>query len=213
MNNNFKTFDNPYAVMAQGAYPKSPRQFPINKLPSEQRQILKSGQSIEFDFKVPVTQNGVTYPGGKYYSANPSDTKHPDWPKDGVVYLQPDPTLRSVPRTTDLTLPQMNGGYQKTTVTTVGHYQKGLLTDEPAGFNAYFLTDTPTLSSQTKNAYFAVRGSDGSFKFTDMSNWNDWVDNNLPFAIKDANVPQARLATDAMKAKFDELRQKAPRLR
>ena len=160
MNNNFKTFDNPYATMAQGAYPKSPRQFIIDHLPLEQRQILQSGQSIKFNFNIPVKKGGVIYPGGRYYSDNPSATDHPDWPKNGVVYLQPDLTLRSVPRTVDLTLPQMNGGYQSTPHTTVGHYQKGLLTDEPAGFNAYFLTDTPTLSSQTKNAYFAVRGND-----------------------------------------------------
>ena len=51
-----------------------------------------------------------------------------------------------------------------------------------------------------------MRGSDGAINFNDRSNWNDWVDNNLPFAIRDAHVPQAKLATDAMKAKFDELR-------
>ena len=28
-------------------------------------------------------------------------------------------------------------------------YQKGLLTDEKAGFNAYYLTDTPTLTKDT----------------------------------------------------------------
>ncbi|HFR3411833.1 TPA: cutinase family protein [Streptococcus suis] len=144
-----------------------------------------------------MTKNG-TIPGGQ------------NLPNNGVVYLQPDPTLRSVPKTTDIALPQINGGYQSTSYPTGGHYQKGLLTDEPAGFNAYFLTDTPTLSSQTKNAYFAVRGSDGGFDIGDQSNWNDWIDNNLPFTIKDANVPQAKLATDAMKAKFDEMRQKAP---
>ena len=90
MNNNFKTFDNPYATMAQGAYPKSPRQFIIDHLPLEQRQILQSGQSIKFNFNIPVKKGGVIYPGGRYYSDNPSATDHPDWPKNGVVYLQPD---------------------------------------------------------------------------------------------------------------------------
>ena len=198
--------------MAQGAYPDAPIRFPFDNLRDDQKKRLSSDnpKSVQFNLKESVEVGRKTYPGGRHYSDNPSATDHPDWPKNGVVYLQPDLTLRSVPRTVDLTLPQMNGGYQSTPHTTVGHYQKGLLTDEPAGFNAYFLTDTPTLSSQTKNAYFAVRGSDGAINFNDRSNWNDWVDNNLPFAIRDAHVPQAKLATDAMKAKFDELRQKAP---
>ena len=161
MSNHFLTLDNIYGVMAQGAYPNSPLKFPIEALDPKLQKQLNSGKSVSLNFKQGVEDGeGVYYPGGRYYSDNPSATDHPDWPKNGVVYLQPDPTLRSVPRTVDLTLPQMNGGYQSTPHTTVGHYQKGLLTDEPAGFNAYFLTDTPTLSSQTKNAYFAVRGSD-----------------------------------------------------
>ena len=160
MSDNFSTFDNPYAALAQGAYPNTPEPFPIEALEPNQQQVLNNDNSIPFDFSKSVEVGRKTYPGGRYYSDNPSATDHPDWPKNGVVYLQPDLTLRSVPRTVDLTLPQMNGGYQSTPHTTVGHYQKGLLTDEPAGFNAYFLTDTPTLSSQTKNAYFAVRGSD-----------------------------------------------------
>ena len=160
MSNYFPTFDNPYATMAQGAYPDSPVRFPIHAIGDTPQAALKSGNSVKYNFSASKIYKGITYPGGRHYSDNPSATDHPDWPKNGVVYLQPDPTLRSVPRTVDLTLPQMNGGYQSTPHTTVGHYQKGLLTDEPAGFNAYFLTDTPTLSSQTKNDYFAVRGSD-----------------------------------------------------
>lgn len=187
--NNFQTFDNLYGNLAQATYPKNPNDFV-----SHSAKVTY----VKFDFSQDTPYDGRVIPGGQ------------NLPNNGVVYLQPDPTLRSVPRTTDLTLPQMNGGYQSTPHTTVGHYQKGLLTDEQAGFNAYFLTDTPTLSSQTKNAYFAVRGSDGGFDIRDQSNWNDWVDNNLPFTIKDANVPQAILATNAMRAKFDELRQKAP---
>ena len=178
--NNFQTFDNLYGNLAQATYPGNPLELP-------KYNNSKTVKTRNFSQDTPY--DGRVIPGGQ------------NLPNDGVVYLQPDPTLRSVPRTTDLTLSQMNGGYQSIPHTTVGHYQKGLLTDEPAGFNAYFLTDTPTLSSQTKNAYFAVRGSDGGFDIRDQSNWNDWVDNNLPFTIKDANVPQAILATNAMRAK------------
>ena len=148
LSNNLRNFNNLYANLAQGSYPKTPVKFPIDNIPPADRQTLNSGESVKYNFSKDVSTKNGTILGGQ------------NLPNNGVVYLQPDPTLRSVPRTVDLTLPQMNGGYQSTPHTTVGHYQKGLLTDEPAGFNAYFLTDTPTLSSQTKNAYFAVRGSD-----------------------------------------------------
>ncbi|HFR3692831.1 TPA: hypothetical protein ACHVE4_002039 [Streptococcus suis] len=170
MSDTLQNFNNLYANLAQSAYPTSPLKFPIEALEPNQRDQLKNGNSVRINFSVDqVTKNG-TIPGGQ------------NLPNNGVVYLQPDPTLRSVPKTTDIALPQINGGYQSTSYPTGGHYQKGLLTDEPAGFNAYFLTDTPTLSSQTKNAYFAVRGSDGGFDIGDQSNWNDWIDNNdLPW--------------------------------
>lgn len=178
LSNNFSTFDNPYAVIAQGTYPRSPIQFPYDYLDPKQQQNLNAGQSISFDFSKDVPYKNKTIPGGKYYSPNPSKTEHPDWPKDGVVYLQPAP--------------------------------KGRMSDPLTGFNAYFLTDTPTLSSQTTNTYFAVRGSDGEPKLKDPSNWNDWFLNNAVFALGDSPVLQSIDATIAMKAKFDELRQNAP---
>ncbi|OJG93764.1 hypothetical protein RV18_GL003627 [Enterococcus termitis] len=39
-------------------------------------------------------------------------------------------------------------------------YQKGLLTDEKAGYNSYYVTDTPALNTDIKHTYFATRGSD-----------------------------------------------------
>lgn len=93
-------------------------------------------------------------------------------------------------------------------------YQKGLLTDEKAGYNSYYVTDTPKLNTDTKHTYFTTRGSDGAS--TDVkkewagNNLNDWVNNNAAFAVGDAHIPQAKLATEAMHQKIEEMRTKAP---
>ncbi|NQL66430.1 hypothetical protein HO447_07240, partial [Streptococcus suis] len=73
------------------------------------RKQLLSGNSLPFDFSKSKNHNGQNIPGGQ------------NLPNDGVVYLQPDPTLRSVPKTTDIALPQINGGYQSTSYPTGGH--------------------------------------------------------------------------------------------
>ena len=85
-------------------------------------------------------------------------------------------------------------------------YQKGLLTDEKAGYNSYYVTDTPKLNSATKHTYFATRGSDGM----SLNTLNDWVNNNGSFTLFNAYIPQAKLANKAMQAKISELRKKAP---
>ncbi|OEG09761.1 hypothetical protein BCR25_09635 [Enterococcus termitis] len=93
-------------------------------------------------------------------------------------------------------------------------YQKGLLTDEKAGYNSYYVTDTPTLNTDTKHTYFTTRGSDGAS--TDVkkgwagNNLNDWVNNNASFAVGEAYIPQAKLVIEAMHQKIAEMRTKAP---
>ena len=127
-----------------------------------------------------------TTPGGKHL------------PHNGKVYLQPDPDLHSEGETMDLQVPNPNGGYHKETYV-VDHYQKGLLTDEKAGFNAYFLTDTPNLGKDTQKTYMTIRGSDG-FNLDKLSvqgikalNLNDWVDNDGQFAINNIHISQNTL--------------------
>ena len=205
MSNNLSTFDNPYATMAQGAYPRSPIQFPLDYLDPKQQQVINNNISVPFDFSQSVKVGKKTYPGGRYYSANPSATDHPDWPKNGIVYLQPDPTLKAVPIRTSITTPNPNGGYTTTNPIT-STTQKGLLTDEPSGFNAYFLTDTPTLNKKTQQTYLTIRGSDGSFKLTNTSNWDDWLGNNYIFAMGARHVPQAKVATPAISAVLSKIR-------
>lgn len=107
------------------------------------------------------------------------------------VYLQPDNSVKTVEEKKLL--------WTKT-------YQKGLLTDEKAGFNAYYVTDTPTLTKETKNTYFITRGSDAA----SLKTINDWVENNADFALNDVHTPQAKLATEAMQQKINEMSTKAP---
>ena len=187
-NSNLKTFDNFYADLAQAAYTFRPSNFPPQN---------NSGEFREFDFSNDVymlDEDGnvkeIT-PGGKHL------------PHGGKVYLQPDPELRDTYKVTSTPVPDTNGMRQD-----IHHkrYQKGLLTDDEAGFSAYYLTDTPTLGSDTKKTYMTIRGSDA----ISMENWNDWVDNDAKFALNHIHIPQAKLATAGMKAKIAEMLEKAP---
>ncbi|MBF0777447.1 hypothetical protein [Streptococcus cuniculi] len=148
---NLVTFDNIYANLAQSTYNGRPNLFVYKKLSKKQQNRLLSGQSISINYSqdAPITDENDniigTVRGGRQL------------PNDGVVYLQPDSTY-VVEQTTTVQVPKVNGGYETQVVT--GKYQKSLLTDKKAGFNAYFLTDTPTLTQDTKNTYLAIRGSD-----------------------------------------------------
>ena len=76
----------------------------------------------------------------------------------------------------------------------------GLLTNESAGYNSYFVTDKPTVKD-SKETYFVTRGSDGM----SLENVNDWVLNNANFTVFDSYIPQAKLATKAMHDKLKEI--------
>lgn len=198
-NSNLKDFGNFHADLAQSAYTGRPSNFPFDSQRDSDKDLLNSGQSLYFDF----SQDNKFYnkdkkeweitPGGKHL------------PHNGKVYLQPDPDLHTIEDTMDLQLPNPNGGYRQEKYVRK-RYQKGLLTDEKAGFNAYYLTDTPTLSKDTKKTYMTIRGSDA----ISLENWNDWIDNDAKFALNHIHIPQAKLATVGMKTKIAEMREKAP---
>ena len=181
-NSNLKTFDNFYADLAQSAYIGRPNNFPPKNNSIEARV---------FDYSKEIIYNEEITPGGKHL------------PHNGRVYLQPDPDLRDTYKVTSIPVPDANGMRQD-----IRHkrYQKGLLTDDEAGFSAYYLTDTPTLTNDTKKTYMAIRGSDAISK----ENWNDWVDNDAKFALNHIHTPQAKLATVGMKTKIAEMTEKAP---
>lgn len=181
-NSNLKTFDNFYADLAQSAYNGRPNAFPRYNNAVNWKLI---------DYSQHINYAGENTPGGKHL------------PHNGRVYLQPDPELRDTYKVTSVPVPDANGMRQD-----IHHkrYQKGLLTDDEAGFSAYYLTDTPTLTNETKKTYMAIRGSDAISK----ENWNDWVDNDAQFALNHIHTPQAKLATVGMKAKIAEMREKAP---
>ena len=198
-NSNLKTFDNFYADLAQAAYTGRPVKFPYESQKKNDREVLDSGQSLEFDFSKDaefynkITKKLEITPGGKHL------------PHNGKVYLQPDPDLHTVEDTMKLQVGDPGGGVHQEEYP-IKRYQKGLLTDERAGFNAYYLTDTPTLGSDTTKTYMAIRGSDA----ISMENWNDWIDNDAKFALNHIHTPQAKLATAGMKAKIAEMHEKAP---
>ena len=187
-NSNLKTFDNFYADLAQSAYTYRPNNFPPdnNALDYQLFDFSRDNKFYNKDKK----EWEIT-PGGKHL------------PHNGRVYLQPDPELRDTYKVTSIPVPDANGMRQD-----IHHkrYQKGLLTDDEAGFSAYYLTDTPTLTNETKKTYMAIRGSDAISK----ENWNDWVDNDAKFALNHIHTPQAKLATVGMKTKIAEMREKAP---
>ena len=197
-NSNLKNFDNFYANLAQAAYTGRPVKFPYESQKKYDRDVLDSGQSLEFDFSKDaefynkITKKLEITPGGKKL------------PHDGKVYLQPDPGLHDIYKITTVPVPDTNGMRQEPHKTKL--YQKGLLTDERAGFNAYYLTDTPTLREDTTKTYMAIRGSDA----ISLENRNDWVDNDAKFALNHIHTPQAKLATVGMKAKIAEMHEKAP---
>ena len=76
----------------------------------------------------------------------------------------------------------------------------GILTDEKAGYNSYFVTDQSTVRD-SKETYFVTRGSDG----ISVENLNDWVNNNANFTLFNSYIPQAKLAEKAMETKLKEL--------
>lgn len=203
-NSNLKTFDNFYADLAQSSYRGRPNLFPYERLPKHRKEILDSGGSISFDFSQDVVYKKEITSGGKNLD------------NDGKVYLQPDPDLHTE-RIIDYPYLDDDNEFIKDFKSKlgIGDYQKGLMTDELAGFNSYFLTDTPTLEKNTKKTYMPIRGSDG-FNIDKLSelgikglNLNDWVANDGQFAINHIHIPQAPLATEAMKTRIQEMREKA----
>ncbi len=89
-------------------------------------------------------------------------------------------------------------------------YKKGLLLNEQDGFNAYFLTDTSELNTDTKNAYLAVKGSDVPSSKNLSPLRNDWLGNNYRFVFLDEYIQQGKLVEEALHVKLAELREKAP---
>ena len=84
-------------------------------------------------------------------------------------------------------VPKANGGYDTQTYIT-GEKQKGLLTDSEAGFNSYFVTDTPSLNKDTKQTYLTIRGSDKA----SIAMLNDLGGNNVYFLYKSKNIKLIR---------------------
>lgn len=116
-------------------------------------------------------------------------------PNNGIVYVHKDKNTRLVPKDTP------NG--------TV-FIKTPLLSDIEEGFNSYFLTDTPELNKDTKNAYLAVKGSDVPSLNNVWPLVNDWLGNNYRFTMHDEYIPQGKIVAEALHVKLAELKEKAP---
>lgn len=134
-----------------------------------------------FDFSKEYKDPQIKIEGGK------------NLPNEGVVYVHKDKTERW------------------DTLTNIElMYKKGLLLNEQDGFNAYFLTDTSELNTDTKNAYLAVKGSDVPSSKNLSPLRNDWLGNNYRFVFLDEYIQQGKLVEEALHVKLAELREKAP---
>ncbi len=155
-------------------------------------QSAYESRPYSFHTRLLKSDNGLMDFSKTYVNYNEYIVGGQQLPNNGLMYVHKDKTERYA--STDIEL----------------MYKKGLLTDEEKGFNAYFLTDTPELSSDTKNAYMAVKGSDVPSLKNLGPLWNDWLGNNYPFTMHDEYITQGKLVEEALHVKLAELREKAP---
>lgn len=167
--------------LSQSAYEDRPLSF-FKAL--KDKVLIEDEEFALRDFSKDYQEEGINIPGGK------------NLPNNGIVYVHKDKTVQTVTEFTSL-----GNEYD---------YKKGLLSNEQDGFNSYFLTDTPELSKDTRNAYLAVKGSDApGFKNLDAIR-NDWLGNNYRFVMHDEYIQQGKLVEEALHVKLAELREKAP---
>jgi hypothetical protein len=177
---NLNNFNNIYLNLSQSAYEDRPLSF-FKAL--KDKVLIEDEEFALRDFSKDYQEEGVNIGGGKHL------------PNDGILYVHKDKNTRLVPKDTP------NG--------TV-FIKTPLLSDIEEGFNSYFLTDTPELNKDTKNAYLAVKGSDVP-SFNNV--WplvNDWLGNNYPFTMHDEYIPQGKIVAEALHVKLAELKEKAP---
>ena len=178
---NLNNFNNIYLNLSQSAYEDRPLSF-FKAL--KDKVLIEDEEFALRDFSKDYQEEGVNIGGGKHL------------PNDGILYVHKDKNTRLVPKDTP------NG--------TV-FIKTPLLSDIEEGFNSYFLTDTPELNKDTKNAYLAVKGSD----FPSLDNLyipliNDWLGNNYRFVLHDEYIPQGKIVAEALHVKLAELKEKAP---
>lgn len=147
-------------------------------------RLLYTDDYADMDFSLTYDEQTETIVGGK------------NLPNNGIVYVHKDKTVQ-----TEIEMKSVDNEYA---------YKKGLLLNQKDGFNAYFLTDTSELNTDTKNAYLAVKGSDFPSLKKIGAISNDWLGNNYRFVMHDEYIQQGKLFEEALHVKLAELREKAP---
>jgi hypothetical protein len=85
-----------------------------------------------------------------------------------------------------------------------------LMSNEETGFNAYVVTNTPTITTDTR-VMFAIRGSDGFGnlgKIDEINGYNirtDWTANDFEFTLNASEIPQVNYAKAALQDQIDKL--------
>lgn len=180
---NLTTFDNIYANLSQSAYEDRPYSF--------YEQLKDPDEFAEMNYK--ITHD---------YDENKQILGGQNLPNNGVLYVHKD---KDIITTSSVNQFNITGGKMREETIEIENRSR-LLSDDLAGFKAYFLTDTPQLNNDTKNTYIAVKGSDGP----GLHSLNDWIDNDAYFTLHDAYTPQGKLVEEALHVKLAEMREKAP---
>ena len=110
-------------------------------------------------------------------------------PNNGILYLHKE------------NIEQYDNVYETATEKNIKTFE-----NDDEGFKSYYLTDTETLNLKTKNVYISVKGSDEP-SFLSL---NDWLLNDVPFALRNEYIPQAKLTKMAVKKVLSEMRENAP---
>ena len=101
---NLDNFDNLHSSLAESAYNSRPNSFP---------ELFETDSVTEVKFSQPSEDNkGQITQGGT------------NLPNDGIVYLQPDKSLKSIDEKVEVRVPDVNGGYHSEHCVT-NSYQKG----------------------------------------------------------------------------------------
>ncbi|HGI2158919.1 TPA: hypothetical protein ACJRXO_001437 [Streptococcus agalactiae] len=98
--------------MAESANTVRSNSFVLEELTEFQREKLKNGESVKFNFSKDVKKGKKVIEGGQ------------NLPNDGIVYLQPDKSLKSIDEKVEVRVPDVNGGYHSEHCVT-NSYQKG----------------------------------------------------------------------------------------
>lgn len=109
---NLESFDNLFATLAESTYTKRPSNFTYNELDPKLLRQLTQVVLLNWISQNLLRKEKKVIEGGQ------------NLPNDGIVYLQPDKSLKSIDENVKVRVPDVNGGYHSEHCVT-NSYQKG----------------------------------------------------------------------------------------